>query len=210
VDRGAAFVTCCPATAGLGAIVLAAGSSRRLGGPKQLLELHGEPLVRRAARVAVEAGFWPVVVVLGPGADRVRSALAGMPLVTAHNPEHEEGLASSIRTGLRRLRVCCPDLRGAMLLACDQPDVDEAHLDALAQAAQAEHKTIAASAYGDDLGVPALVLAEVFPELLALTGDLDARALLGSDRSRVAAVPAPAGSLDVDTDEDWQRALAQR
>jgi len=186
-------VTCCPATAGLGAIVLASRSPRSAGERSLVEELHGEPAVRRAARIAVEAGFWPVVVVLGPGGERVRAALAGMPLVTAPGPEREEGLASSIRAGLQRLRVCCPELRGAILLPSDLSGVDEAHLDALAQAAEAHGKPIAASDYGGALGVPALVLAEIFPELLASRGDRDASAVLGGDRSRVVAVPAPSG-----------------
>jgi len=187
-------VTCCPATAGLGAIVLASRSPRGAAERGSVEELHGEPAARRAARVAVEAGFWPVVVVLGPGGDRVRAALAGMPLVTAPGPERDEGLASSIRAGLQRLRVCCPDLRGVVLLPCDQPGVSEAHLDALAQAAESHGKPIAASDYGDALGVPALVLAEIFPELLATEGDRDASAVLGGDRSRVVAVPAPSAA----------------
>lgn len=198
-------MTCCAATKGLGAIVLAAGSSRRFGSPKQLLALGGEPLVHRAARTAVETGFWPVVVVVGADAERVRSALAGLPLVTVANPDHEEGVSSSIRAGLHRLRVCCPEIRGVMLMACNQPGVDEAHLDLLARTAEAERKPIAASSFNGVLGIPALILANLFPELLALSGDaFDGSGLLAV-RTRVAEVKAPAGCLDVNTPDDWQR-----
>lgn len=187
--------------------MLAAGSSTRLGQPKQLLLFRGEPLVCRAARAAVEAGLWPVVVVVGDRADEVRAALAGMPVVTVANHAHADGLASSIQLGLRRLAECAPGAAGAVLLACDQPAVEAAHLAALAAAAQQQGKPIAASAYGGALGVPALFAASLFPELRALAGDC-ARPLLALDATRVAAVPLPLGELDVDTPEDWERVRA--
>jgi len=195
-------------TVGFGAVVLAAGPSRRLGRAKQLLAWRGEPLVRRAARTAMDAGFWPVVVVLGACCDEVRAVLAGMPLATITNPAFAEGLAGSIRTGLHRLRVCAPDVKGVLLLACDQPLVEPAHLAALAGAALASGQPIAASVYGDGPGVPALFAASIFGELLELSGDGGARQVIDRDAARVAPVPLAGGALDVDTPEDWQRACA--
>jgi len=197
-------------TCGYGAVILAAGASRRLGALKQLLSWHGEPLVRRCARLAMDAGLWPVVVVLGARADEVRAVLAGMPLATVTNPAFAEGLGGSIRVGLHRLRVCAPDVKGAVFLACDQPLVEPAHLGALAQAALAGDKPIAASAYGGTLGVPALFAASIFPELLKLPGDAGARRVIAREPGRVASVPLPDGEVDVDTPEDWRRALSVR
>jgi molybdenum cofactor cytidylyltransferase len=193
--------------AGLGGIVLAAGGSRRLGTPKQLLQLQGEPLVRRAARAAVEAGLWPAVVVVGHRCDEVRAALAGLPVVTAANPAFAEGMAGSIRLGLARLLECAPAARGVVLLACDQPAVAAPHLLALAAAARREGKPIAASTYAGAMGVPALFAAALFPALCALEGDAGARRLLAGDAARVATVPLTQGELDVDTPEDWARAV---
>jgi molybdenum cofactor cytidylyltransferase len=199
----------CPEAAGLGAVVLAAGPSSRLGQPKQLLEWEGEPLVRRAARTALDAGLWPVVVVLGARCDEVRAALAGMPLATVHNAAFAEGLAGSIRAGLHRLRVCAPAVKGAVLLACDQPLVDPAHLGALATAAESAGKPIAASAYAGTLGMPALFAASIFPELLRLQADAGARRVIAREEARVTSVPLAGGELDVDTPDDWARALAR-
>ena len=190
---------------GLGSIVLAAGCSRRLGTSKQLLELGGEPLVRRAARVAVEAGLWPVVVVVGDRAEEVRAALAGLPVVTVANAVVLQGLSGSIRVGLERLAECAPGARGVVMLACDQPAVQASHLRALA-AAQRDPAALVASSYGGALGVPTLVPAALFSELRALTGEGGCGDLLVRHAARVVPVPLPGGDLDVDTPEDWARA----
>jgi molybdenum cofactor cytidylyltransferase len=194
--------------AGYGGLVLAAGGSRRLGTPKQLLVFRGEPLVRRAARVAVDAGLWPVVVVVGARCDEVRGALAGLPVATVSNPEFEAGLAGSIQRGLARLSECAPGALGVVLLTCDQPLVEPAHVAALVEAARATGRPIAASSYADALGIPALFAAALFAELHALSGDAGGRALLARDPDRVARVPLPGGELDVDTLEDWERVRA--
>lgn len=190
---------------GLGSIVLAAGCSRRLGTSKQLLELGGEPLVRRAARVAVEAGLWPVVVVVGDRAEEVRAALAGLPVVTVANAAALQGLSGSIRLGLERLFECAPGARGVVVLACDQPAVQASHLRALA-AAQRDGGALVASSYGGALGVPALIPAALFAELRALTGEGGCGDLLARHAARVVPVALPDGDLDVDTPEDWARA----
>ncbi len=190
---------------GLGGIVLAAGCSRRLGTSKQLLELEGEPLVRRAARVAVEAGLWPAVVVVGDRAEEVRAALAGLPVVTVANTAVEQGLSASIRLGLRRLAECAPAAVGVALLACDQPAVRAAHVRALA-ATWRESGGPVASTYAGALGLPALFPADLFAELGALTGENGWGDLLARHAARVRSVPLPGGDLDVDTPEDWARA----
>ncbi|HEY0757641.1 MAG TPA: nucleotidyltransferase family protein [Acidisarcina sp.] len=84
-------------------LVLAAGGSRRLGQPKQLLELDGEALLRRTVRIAVEAGCGRVVVVLGAGAEALRLQVAGLPAEVVVNAEWEQGMGGSIRAGLEAL-----------------------------------------------------------------------------------------------------------
>ncbi|MFT3915881.1 MAG: NTP transferase domain-containing protein [Anaeromyxobacteraceae bacterium] len=175
-----------PPTAGLGAIVLASDPVPSIGLPRGLAEVDGEPLVRRAARTAVDAGLWPVVVVVGDAGDRVRSVLAGMPLVTVRDTACR---ASAIRAGLKRLKVCCPDLRGTFVMGCDPPFADEHHLDALAAATAREGKPIAASSVAGAFAGPAVVLAEAFEELAALSGDDGAAELAAGHRARVAEVP---------------------
>ncbi|HEX6737913.1 MAG TPA: NTP transferase domain-containing protein, partial [Vicinamibacteria bacterium] len=92
-----------PRPARVGAVVLAAGSSTRMGRNKLLLELGGETLVRRAVRAALDAGAEPVVVVLGHEEPRVRAELAGLACVPVVNPDHAVGAGTSVHAGVRRL-----------------------------------------------------------------------------------------------------------
>lgn len=193
-----------------GAVVLAAGGSARLGRPKQLLELAGEPLVRRAARAAAEAGYSPVVVVVGADPAAVTAALAGAACVAVENPDWRTGVASSIRRGLAALSSLRPDADGVLLAVCDQPLADAAHLARLAGALADGGHAIAASSYAGTAGVPALFTRPVLDELRALEGERGAKQVVARDPGRVALVPLPGGERDVDTDADWDGLLGRR
>jgi molybdenum cofactor cytidylyltransferase len=184
----------------LGAILLAAGGSTRLGRPKQLLELEGEVLLRRAARFALEAGFSPLHVVLGARAGEVAGALVGLDVTILRNEAWEEGLASSIRTGVAALPE---DVDGTLLLVCDQPALDAALLRSLGGLFHGDPSRPAACAYGGSAGIPAILPRSHFHALLALKGDRGAKALLGDARL----LPFPGGDEDVDTPADAARLL---
>lgn len=177
--------------------VLAAGASRRLGAPKQLLPLRGRPLIAHIVEAACASVAAQVAVVLGAHADEIAPAFAGTRAQSLHNPRWPSGMASSLHTA-----VYWAQRSGAealLLCACDQPLLTSAHLDALC----ALQRT-AASLYRDALGVPALVEARHFERLLAIEGDRGAAPLLRSG-IEVAAVPWPDGALDLDTAEDVAR-----
>lgn len=193
-----------------GAVILAAGGSARLGRPKQLLELEGEPLVRRAARAAAEAGYAPVIVVVGAEAAAVTAALPGAPCVAVEHPGWRAGVAGSIRRGLEALAALRPRAGGVLLAGCDQPRVDAAHLAALAAALADGAHQIAASSYAGTLGVPALFGRAVLDELRALEGERGAWGVIARVPGRVTAVPLPGGERDVDTEADWERLLLER
>lgn len=150
---------------GVTAVVLAAGFSRRFGSAKQLFTYFGEPLVRRAARVAREVA--PVVVVI-PKDAAIRQALDGLDVTIVENQERAEGMASSIRAGVR---ACDGDV---LLTLCDQPAVHSGHLRKLIDSGAA----IAASGYDGTVGVPALFRSKYRDALLALRGDSGAKTLL--------------------------------
>ncbi len=181
------------------AVILAAGASTRLGEPKQLVRLGGETLLERAVRVAREAGCAPVVVVLGAEAERIRAGCELDDAVVAINHQWREGMATSILTGLRAVRVGIGAVSdgdavagGVVLMTCDQPAVTAEHLRALMATGE-----VTASEYAGRRGVPAYFPSTSFAALEELTGDAGARELLRGART----VELPGGELDVDTPE---------
>jgi molybdenum cofactor cytidylyltransferase len=180
-------------SAGIAAVVLAAGASRRLGLPKQLAILGDERLLERAVRLARAAGCSPVIVVLGAEHEQVLANCRLGDAVTVIHDKWEEGMGSSIALGVR----ACVGAAGVVVMTCDQPAVTVEHLQALIRGAE-----VKASSYAGRKGVPAFFPERYFGELKALSGDVGARDLLRS----ADAVELEGGELDVDTAEDLERA----
>jgi CTP:molybdopterin cytidylyltransferase MocA len=185
----------------IGAAILAAGASRRLGRPKQLVSVEGQQLVRRMAEVALQSGCEPVAVVLGANAAEVGAAVADLPVVCLSNPEWAEGMGSSVRLAAGWASGTALD--ALMLVLVDQIRLSSGHLDAL-RAASDHGLRIAASAYQGLLGVPAVFPRRFFPALRALKGDSGARRLLRGDFP-VTAVNWPEGIYDLDRMTDLVR-----
>ena len=173
------------------AVVLAAGASRRLGRPKQMVVVGGEMLVERAVRVAMEAGLAPVIVVVRAGSG-FGAGLEERGCFLVENALAEEGMASSIRCGVRA--AVGWEAEGVVVMTCDQVGVTAGHLRELC----GEAGRVTGSGYAGRVGIPAYFPAESFGELMALEGDVGARELLRG----AAAVVAEELALDVDTEED--------
>jgi len=161
----------------LSALILAAGLSRRAGPANKLLaDIDGRPMVRRVAETAIAAGFAPVVAVTGFEADKVSDALAALPIEIAVNPEFEEGMAASIRAGIRALPA---EVAGVLICLGDMPWVSADTLIGLAaRFAPAEGRSICRPVYDGRPGNPVLFARRYFPELLDLAGDRGAKAVL--------------------------------
>ncbi len=193
----------------LGAIVLAAGGSSRMGAAKQLLELDGRPLIARAVDSVLGSQARPVVVVLGSDADRVGAAIAGRPVRTVLNPDWRAGLASSIRVGLAAVLEDAPGIDAVLVALCDQPALSPEIIGRLAAVHRATGR-IAAARYGGTNGAPAVFGREHFAVLGTLTGDRGARGLLNGDPGRVAAVELPELGADLDTPADLRDWTSRR
>jgi CTP:molybdopterin cytidylyltransferase MocA len=188
----------------VGALVLAAGASARLGRPKQLVVYRGEPLVRRAAAAAAATGANPIVVVLGAHAAEVTPALAGLAGVTVvTHDEWSRGLASSLAAGVRTAAAAAA-CDGLLVTLCDQPLVDAAALRALLAAFDGPRSIVAAE-YEGTVGVPAVIGRAYFDELTQLSGDAGAGRWLRARLPAVTRVPLPAAAVDVDTLDDVAR-----
>jgi molybdenum cofactor cytidylyltransferase len=192
----------------LAAVLLAAGSASRFGSPKQLAEIHGVPLVRRAAQ-AILACRAELVVVTGARADEVSGALRGLPVRLAHNPFWALGMGESIARGFRELsrQTAPPD--AALLCLVDQPMVGPAQLQKLIDQHHAQPRRIVVSDHGETVGPPVLFPAEFYAELSQLSGALGARRVLQRHRELVDTVNMPEAALDIDRPEDHVRALAR-
>ena len=184
-------------------ILLAAGASTRMGQPKQLLLVDGQPLLRKVAISGLTAPVALIVVVLGANAPQITPCLAGLDLRLLINPDWAEGMGSSLRFAMAHLRDNHPELTETIVALADQPDLTDDHLARLIEVQRTTGRTIVASTYDGVRGPPVLFAARHFPELLALRGDTGARGLLKTHAADVATVPLPVGP-DLDTPADYQ------
>ena len=136
------------------AVVLAAGGSRRLGQPKQLLMRDGEPLVRRVARLAAATLPRRMVVVTGAHREAVMHAVRGLDCDCIHNPDWERGLASSLQIAAEALS---DRDNSVLVLGCDQPALEAAHLGSLLSGARNATSGCAATMHTGGAGIPAVV-----------------------------------------------------
>lgn len=185
-----------------GIIVLAAGGSIRMGRPKQLLQLEGKTLIRRAAETAL-AVAGPVVVVTGANAELVAAEIRDLPIQIVVNPHWAKGMGSSIRVGASALSAARPDLDALLITLCDQVRVSPATLHRLIQAHEKTGKGLCCAAFDETFGPPVLVTRAYFPELLDLADAHGAKHVLMNHPADLLHVPCPEAALDVDTPADF-------
>jgi molybdenum cofactor cytidylyltransferase len=191
----------------IGIIVLAAGSSSRMGRSKQLLEIDGQPLLCRCVDRALAASPSRVVVVLGANEKPHRELLEKLPVHIVSNFYWKTGMGSSIKTGLNYLIQSNGELDGVILMVCDQPALTSEHLVKLIQKFHEKKKAIIASSYSKSSGVPVLFSRSFFSNLLLLSDDQGAKKIVQQFPDQVDTVAFPKGSIDLDTEEDYQKFL---
>jgi CTP:molybdopterin cytidylyltransferase MocA len=188
------------AASNLHVMLLAAGSSSRFGSPKQLADIAGRPMLARTLDTVLQLERrHPVTVVLGAEVERLAPLVRDASASVAYNPDHAQGIASSIRVGLAQAPF---DARGALIALADQVAVTADDLRRLVSRWEQQPDRIVAAQYEGTLGVPAIFPADLFPELARLQGDRGARALLARHPERVIGVPVPSAARDIDTPGD--------
>lgn len=196
-------------------IILAAGSSTRMGKPKQLLMYGSRTFLRHAAEVAVSSVCRPILIVLGAYASQLQSEIDDLPVQSVTNERWADGMGSSIQAGLGALNANdrAGDAEALVLMLCDQPYVKAAVINDLVTAYHSNGKGIIASEYDGTLGVPALFGPEYFAELATMSGAAGAKHIIAAHASDVVRIPFPKGTTDIDTPEDYrqlQRAMLRQ
>ena len=186
----------------VGAILLAAGSSTRMGRAKQLIEFEGRTLLRRAAAAIASSSSQPAIVVLGAEAERCRLELNGLDVNVCINDEWASGISSSIKAGLSYLIDIEPRLDAVMITLCDQPYVTDVIIDNFIAAYRSIRPPVIASEYNSVLGVPALFSRDMFDQILNLEGDRGARELIRDAGERVILLSVPEAAYDIDSPND--------
>lgn len=187
-------------------LILAAGASRRLGHPKQLLPIGSQNLLQHTVECALGAGVQTVLVVIGAQAEVIKPTLDACPVQVVENPTWEEGMGASIRCGIAALSQV-GDFDGVIIVPCDQPFLSSQFLSTLITTFYRTRKHIIASQYADTVGIPALFTSSFFPLLLALGGDKGAKKIIQSNLDQTILIPFAEGTLDIDTPADAARFL---
>lgn len=195
----------------IGIILLAAGASRRMNEPKQLLEFEGVTLLRRAVETALESVCDRTIVVLGANFEKTGAAIDDLPVEIVYNEEWERGISSSIKAGIESLKEN-DSFPAALIMLADQPFITADHLNELAENFRAAPRdvSIIAAEYDDTIGVPAIFSVVVFDDLLKLSGDEGAKKVINKHRPSVVTIDLPEAAFDIDTEHDFLNYLTQR
>lgn len=189
------------------AVVLAAGTSSRMGRNKLFLQLGGTSILRRAVATALEADLDPVVVVLGHESDRARAELAESPCTTVLNPDYARGMNTSVGAGIAAVPS---DAAGAVLMLADMPLVDARMLRALVERHRGSCASLVVSTYGEVVAPPILYGRALFPELCALDAEGCGKRVINKHREHAVELSWPVSALsDLDVPEDLERVRAQ-
>jgi len=188
-----------------GLIILAGGAARRYGKPKQLLDWHGQPLIRHIACRALNASIGPVIVVTGAQAEDVESALNDLPLLITRCKNWEDGQSASIRAGLAKLEKQERQIGSAIFLLADQPYATSSLLRALFEQHSQNLVPVLAPMAAGRRANPVLFDRTTFSDLVALQGDVGGRALFSKYSPAYLPWLDSAILLDIDTPDDYRK-----
>lgn len=194
-------------TSSVAAIVLAAGSSSRLGSSKQLLSVGDKTLLERTIHTILAADVSRVMVVLGSNAIAHQQAIEKMPVSVVVNSVWTKGMGSSLRVGVEQVLKTWPETSALLVFVCDQPLLSMDHVKSLVACWQREQAPAVASFYQAVAGVPVLFDRALFPKLLTWGDQAGARQLIHDLGADVKQVKFPEGAIDIDTQADYENFL---
>lgn len=189
----------------IGVIILAAGSSSRLGYAKQLVKFKNKALLQNVIDHASSLNFASKVLVLGARKEVIEKEIIPQDFELVYNENWEVGMSGSISAGLKRSREISENLKHVLILLSDQPLVNADRMELLIEKHISGNKPATFSEYAGDLGVPAIFSSEVFEDLQKLEGDQGAKKLISEGKLEYETVIFENGNFDVDTAEDVER-----
>lgn len=188
-------------------LLLAAGSSSRMGQPKMLLPVNGKTLLQHAIDEIKKLDGTKLLVVTGCYHLLLKDILEQQQIAFVENTNWQEGMGASIQTGMNQVIQYYPAAASVIILVCDQPYISAGFLRELISAKQQTHKGIVAAAYNNTTGTPVLFDKEYFAALSLLNGQYGAKKLIQQMNDDVATVAFPAGAVDIDTMEDYEKLI---
>lgn len=188
-------------------LLLAAGSSSRLGRSKQLLSITGQPLLLKSVKAAIESGIKNITVVLGANEQAHREVITDAGVQVVVNTAWKKGMGNSLKVGLSYLLQQTPKAEAVITMVCDQPLINSDQLLKLIFQYESSESTIVASFYQGVAGVPVLFDRTLFSELLSMSDETGAKKILQEHPHLVKTVPFPGGEIDIDTEDDLKKFL---
>lgn len=187
-------------------IILAAGNSSRMGRPKQLLTLNGQTFLAIVTNEALKTDFRPVIIVVGANAEEISQQHPNPKVIYARNEHWQNGMSSSISTGLAAVLNDAPDIENVIIAVADQVHISSDVFEALNKKKQSNHHIVACD-YQQTIGTPTLFNKKYFGELLNLKGPKGARGLIEQNIDDTITVPFELGSIDIDTETDYNHLI---
>lgn len=188
-----------------GAVVMAAGLSRRMGQPKLIMPWGGTTVIGKVVAALLDGGAREVVVVTGGYRELVEEALRGSPARVLFNPDFERGeMLSSLQCGLRGLSQ---EIDAALVALGDQPQIETHTVQSVIEAYQASSAPLVVPSYQMHRGHPWLVAHGLWPEIISLSGVQTLRDFLNDHAQEIQYlnVDSPSILMDLDTPEDYRR-----
>jgi molybdenum cofactor cytidylyltransferase len=190
-----------------GIVILAAGSSSRMGEPKQLMVYKNKTFLQHIIDEAKNANLEPVICVTGYQAERISGSISGMDVSIVYNAHWANGMGSGISAGIKQLLYS--DVDSVILAVSDQPYVSSGLFRALIGRRNDSGKGIVASSYAGTLGTPVLFAENYFDRLKELNGDQGAKSLAKLNLPDVRLVEFEKGSIDIDTKQDYEKLISE-
>lgn len=195
----------------VGIIILAAGASRRMGSPKQLLKIDNQTLIEKAIGITQTLANQQTVVVLGANAEKIIPLIPSLPALDfIFNEYWEQGMGTTLKAGVEFLLNKKRDLSAIIVMVCDQPYLTTKKLEELIDKFHRTKADIIATTYNDIKGVPALFSQKLFTKLIGLNKDEGARKIIKKYKGTLEIVDFPEGIYDLDTPKAYQAYLEKK